>query len=152
MAPNKKARFTFKSTGALFLLSALFDLLSPTSEVPLFGTLHGGAVAVMYHLLYAALFVMVGIGLWSGKRWGDKAVLATTALYTFDRIQRILSPAALAASLFQGLGNYAGLLLPADKGAIVQITVTMTWVLLAFWWAFAWYTYVRRDYFRQDGK
>lgn len=151
MTPSKQARFTFRTTAVFFFLSAFFDLFSLGSDVPLFGTLRGGVTAVIYHVLYIGIFVTVGVGLWKAKRWGARAVLAATVIYTLDRIQRMLSPATLSASLRQDLGAYAALLSPAESHLIRQTTVAITWVLLVCWWAFAWYTYAQRDYFRQSG-
>ncbi|MHB8347610.1 MAG: hypothetical protein ACYDHM_10590 [Acidiferrobacterales bacterium] len=152
MAATGKERFTFRSAGALFMLSAVSEIFSLTDRVPLFGALRDGATVVTYHLLYAALFVIMGAGLWDAKRWGDKAVLGATAFYTVDHALRLLSPATLSAYLFQDLGSYIGLILPVGRQAFQQIAELMTLLFLACWWAFAWYTYARRDYFRASGK
>ncbi len=151
MAVSKNVRFTFRSAGAFFWLSALSEITSPTSGVPLFGAVHSGAVAVIYHLVYTAMFAVVGVGLWAGKPWGDKAVLAVTAFYTLDQFQSLLNPATMAAAFYQGLGDYAALL-PATPRTIMPIMVDVTWVVLACWWAFAWYAYRWRGYFRQEGR
>ncbi len=151
-ATTGKGRFTFRSAGALFILSAVFELLSLTDGVPLFGAIRGGPVAVVYHLIYTALFVIMGIGLWDGKRWGDKAVMAATVFYTVDHVLRLLSPATLADYMFQDLSSYVGLFLPVGKQMFRQLAELMALLFLACWWAFAWYTYAQRDYFRTNGK
>ncbi len=147
-----KERFTFRSAGALFLLSAVLEMLSLTDDIPLFGAMRGGAVAVIYHLLYAVLFVIMGVGLWDRKHWGDKAVMATTAFYTADRAMRLLSPATLTAYMFHDIGSYVGMILPVGEQTFRQLAELMTLLFLACWWAFAWYTYAQRDYFRANGK
>ena len=39
----------------------------------------GGAVAVGWHLFYAALFAAMGIGLWSPKTWGSTRITSGMA-------------------------------------------------------------------------
>ncbi len=152
MATTGKERFTFRSAGALFMLSAVSEILSLTDRVPLFGALRGGTAVVIYHLIYAALFVIMGAGLWDAKRWGANAVMGATAFYTVDHALRMLSPGTLSAYMFQDLGSYIGLILPVGKQAYRQFAELSTLLFLACWWAFAWYTYARRDYFRAGGK
>lgn len=47
----RKGRFTIRTAGVLFVASTIFELISVTTVVPLFGAVRGGAVAVLYHLL-----------------------------------------------------------------------------------------------------
>src|SRR3989344_8946565 len=102
----KKGRFTFRASAVLFVLSAAFELLSLTAEVPLFGAIRGGMGVGIYQGVYAALFLALGIGLWSGKHWGYPLVLVATALYTLDKLQLLLSQQALSAFVQAQLGGF----------------------------------------------
>ena len=42
----RKGRFTIRTAGVLFVASAIFKLISVTTEIPLFGAVRGGAFAV----------------------------------------------------------------------------------------------------------
>ena len=63
MEPDrKKGHFTFRTTAVLLMVSAAFELLSITAEEPLFGEIRSGVSVGIYHLVYAALFIALGIG------------------------------------------------------------------------------------------
>ena len=76
VASSRKKSFTIRSAGALFVVSTVFELFSLTSDIPLFGAVRGRVVAVMYHLVYVVLYLVLGIG--RAARWkrialpGDK--------------------------------------------------------------------------------
>src|SRR3989344_4233354 len=57
---RKKGHFTFRTAAVLLMASAAWELLSITSEVPLFGEIRGGISAGISHLVYAALFLALG--------------------------------------------------------------------------------------------
>lgn len=145
----KKGRFTFRASAVLFVLSAAFELLSLTAEVPLFGAIRGGMSVAIYHVVYAALFLALGIGLWSGKHWGYPLVFVTTALYTLDKLQLLLSRQALSAFVKAQLGGFERELQAQGitEELILQSIVLMSVVVILCWWGFALYTYWRRDYF-----
>jgi hypothetical protein len=84
-APARKGAFTIRAAAACFLASAFFEILSPTSRIPLFGALRGGAVAAGYHVIYFALFMAMGIGLWQARAWGYRMMFAGTIVYTLDK-------------------------------------------------------------------
>ena len=145
----KKGRFTFRASAVLFVLSAAFELLSLTAEVPLFGAIRGGMSVAIYHVVYAALFLALGIGLWGGKQWGYPLVFVTTALYTLDKLQLLLSRQALGAFVKAQLGGFERELQAQGitEELILQSIVLMSGVVILCWWGFALYTYWRRDYF-----
>ena len=150
---KKKGQFTFRATAALFALSAVFELLSITAEVPLFGEMRGGIGAGIYHLVYIALFAALGVGLWSAKRWGCTLVLATTALYTLDKLQFLLSQQVIEAVIKAQMSGFESELQAQGitEAVILQAIVLMSVVVILCWWGFALYTYRRRDYFKSDG-
>lgn len=150
---GKKGQFTFRTTAALFLLSAVFELLSISSETLLFGDIRGGAVAGIYHLVYVALFTALGVGLWSGRRWGYALVFVTTTIYTLDKLQFLLSRQALETFLANQMAGYESVLQSQgiDMALIMQTIVLASMVVILFWWGFALYTYWRRDYFKSSG-
>ena len=69
MKSRIKGKFTFQTAGVLFVLSALLELFSINSRVPLFGNIQGGMIAATYHLIYVVLFFPLGFGLYKAKSW-----------------------------------------------------------------------------------
>jgi hypothetical protein len=148
MDTKKKGTITFRTTAVLFALSALFEFISLGTEVPLFGAIYGGLVAMTYHLAYAALYIGLGFGLWGARRWAYPAVFAATAVYTFDRLQTIfLSRDAIVERLMQELASSPELLQVVNKESMLQMVLLVSAAFIACWWGFAWYTHLRRDYF-----
>lgn len=150
---KKKGQFTFRTTAVLFVLSAFFELLSITAEVPLFGEIRGGIGAGIYHLVYIVLFAALGIGLWSAKRWSYTLVFATTALYTLDKLQLLLSQQVIEAIIKAQMSGFESELQAQGitEAVILQAIVLMSVVVILCWWGFALYTYWRRDYFKSNG-
>ncbi len=152
MVHKIKGKFTFKTTGALFMLSAVFELLSVTSEIPLFGGVRGGVAAVSYHLIYLALFAAIGFGLWQAKGWGPKAVLAGTLFYTLDKARYILDVKTQEAYLLMQLEGRQDILELIDMGSLRQLLVLAAATFIICWWGFAIYTFIRREYFSSPDK
>lgn len=144
-----KASFTIRTAAALFLVSAIFEGMSPTSGVPLFGAVRGGAVAVSYHLLYVGLFVAMGVGLWVARPWGYWVTFAGTVFYTLDRALYMLDQQARHAAVLQELHGYGGMFDMVDPGSILWMTNGVAALGVACWWGFVLYLYVRRDYFQR---
>jgi len=142
-----KGKFTFRTAGVLFILSAAFELISLTSKVPFLGAVRGGAPAILYHLFYSALFLTMGIGLWKAASWGYRAVLAGTLLYTLDKILFLLDRKTIEASLLQIIGKYEEIFEAVDMGYFVGILRITTLTIILCWLGFALYTHFRRDYF-----
>jgi len=146
-----KGRFTLRSAGVLFLLSGALEVFSLTSEVPLFGALRGGPVAVAYHLAYLALFLGMGIGLWQARPWTLRLVVGGGLFYTLDKLAYLLDRKTMELDLMGQLRGHEEIWHFVDKGYILHV-VTITMVLfIAGWWGFAFYTYARRDYFVNRG-
>jgi predicted MFS family arabinose efflux permease len=143
----RKGTFTFRTAAALFLISGLLELFSVTSAVPLFGALRDGAIAMSYHLTYTALFLGLGIGLWTAKRWGYQLVFAATAVYTIDKVQSVLDQKSMNVELTQLSAGYDELWQVVDKAAVMQVLTIMVLMFVVCWWGFAIYTYLRRGYF-----
>jgi hypothetical protein len=154
-APRRKGAFTIKSAGALFIISGVYMLISPTSEVPLFGAMRGGLVALAYNLGFAALFLGIGIGLITGTRWGYGLVLSGTALYSVDKILLLLDEPAKEALLagsssLKSLGPLLGVDEVDLAGMFNRVLALVCLISLGCWWGFALYIYIRRDYFQGD--
>ena len=147
MDNQHKGQFTFRTTAVLFVLSALLELYDLDAEAPLFGAVVGGAAIAVYHLLYAVLFAMLGTGLWTGRRYGYYAVFVTTGLYTIDRLQLVLWQDTLAAFVQTRLAGREDLLAALGLEYLLHVLTLMTVVMVACWWGFAAFTYVRRAYF-----
>jgi hypothetical protein len=157
MKSRIKGKLTFQTTGVLFALSALFELFSITSSVPLFGNIQGGMIAATYHLIYVVLFFLLGFGLYKAKSWAYKLVFVVTGLYTLDRLAYVLDRKALESYLVALLGKYGVTIGIAETGFILKVILLATALIVACWWGFAGYTYLRREYFtrvlhKQHGK
>lgn len=141
------SRFTIRTAAVFFLASAMLEGLSVTSAVPLFGDVRGGAVAVVYHLIYFGLFLGMGVGLWKATAWGLRLMCAGTVFYSLERILYLLDGSARKAEAASALGEYAALLGVDAQRSIAQLVALSTLLTIACWWGFLIYLYVKRDYF-----
>lgn len=150
---RKKGCFTFRTAGVLLMASAALELLSVTSEVPLLGEVRGGIAAGIYHLVFAGLFLALGMGLWGAKKWGYTLVFVTTAIYTLDKLQMVLGRQALDTFIEAQFAGYESQLQSQgiDTVLIMEAVVLMTVVVVLCWWGFALYTWWRRGYFKDNG-
>ena len=149
MQPRIKGKFAFRTAGVLFVLSALLELFSINSSIPLFGNIRGGMIAATYHLIYVLLFSLLGFGLYKAKSWAYPLVFVSTCLYTLDRLVYALDKKALGIYLAGLLSKYGIILGAAETGFIMKIILLATILVVACWWGFAGYTYLRRGYFHQ---
>lgn len=149
MDTKRKGAFTFRAAAVLFVLSAMLEFVVWRTEVPLFGAIRGGLVASAYHLLYATLYVILGVGLWSAQRWTYAVVLATTAVYTVDKLQTMfLSRDVIVERLMQEIAGSPELLQVVNRESMLQMVLLVSVTFIACWWGFVWYTHLRRDYFK----
>ncbi len=149
MGTKKKSTITFRTAAVLFGLSALLEFISLGTEVPLFGTIHGGLVAMAYLLVYVALYIGLGVGLWSAQRWAYPMVFATTAWYTLDELQTMFSSRdVIVERLMQEIAGSPELLQVVNRESMLQMVLLVAAAFIACWWGFAWYTHLRRDYFK----
>lgn len=146
-AEKVKGRFTFRTAAILFALSALFEILSPTAVVPLLGSLRGGVAALICHLVYAALYAGLAIGIWQAKHWGYNLVMVTTAVYTLDKLQFLLFRRSILDALLARPGSLHDVLSIVDPNLLLEVMTAATLVVTACWWGFAAYAHFRRHYF-----
>ncbi|MBN2298669.1 MAG: hypothetical protein JXM72_08740 [Deltaproteobacteria bacterium] len=147
MNDARKGRFTIRTAGILFILSAVLEVFSLTSEMPLLGAVRSGTLAAFYHLFYAGLFVAIGVGLWVPKKWGIKAALTGAIFYSLDKILFILDSATMETYLLQLIGDYSEIFQIIDKQSLFQAITLMYLLFIAGWWGFVGYLYLRRQYF-----
>jgi hypothetical protein len=152
-----KGAITLRLAGAFFLATAAYEVYSMTGAVPLAGAVRTGLIAVTYHLIFAAAYVAMGLGLLMLRPWGIPVLLAGTGLYTVDRLALLLDRAGILASIGQSSSELQGLILGTDglgslidSDTIVHATRMETVVLLACWWAFALYAVGKRRLFKPD--
>ena len=148
MVTRRRGEITFRIAAVLIILSACFELIGVTSGAPLFGEMRGGIAAVIYHLIYACLYLALGIGIWQATAWGYKLVFITTAVYTLDKAQYLLNREKMLDSTLRQLAGSREILRMIDKNELVNIMTIAVLLFAAGWWGFALYTYFRRDYFR----
>jgi len=144
-----KGKFTFQTAGILFALSALIELFSINSRIPLFGNIQGGMVAAIYHLMYVVLYSALGFGLYKARSWAYRLVFIVTGVYTLDRLVYVLDRKALEIYLVTLLDKYGLTVGIPDIGFILQVILLATALIVICWWGFAGYTYLRREYFHQ---
>ena len=137
--------FTLQSSGVLFALSGVLELLRPTAAVPLFGALRGGPAAVAYHLVFAAVFLAIGVGLWRGTRWSIRAVLVGAGLYTVDKLLYVFDHAAREAQVAKDLGAYPEIGDYIDLAMLDDGLQLIAGVVLLGFWGFALYVLRCRD-------
>lgn len=147
VAPRPKGYYTIRIAAVLFFLSAIVELVSVTTPVPWFGALRTGAPLYLYHLSFAAVFVAMGAGLWTGTRWGYWMVFAGTAVYSLDKIRYLLDRQGRAAEILYQLRNFPELAEVLDMNVLLNMSALMTVTFVLCWLGFAGYIYARRGYF-----
>ncbi len=149
MAEKPKGLVTIRTAAVFLLASAVVEVLDVGSAVALFGGVRTGAAAVMYHFVFTALYVLSGIGLWTGKPWGYWAIMATTAIYTLDKVQLVLFPDAFYDHILHQLTLTREIvgMIPRDQ-LLFYFMIAYAAVVLC-WWGFALYIHVRRRYFQE---
>lgn len=147
MTNAPKGRFTFRFAAVCFGLSAIWELLGLQTAVPLFGQIVGGTGAAIYHVVYTALFAGLAVGLWTGSRSGYYLLLATSGLYTVDRLQLLFVGDSLASIIRQELAGNEELLQFVSMDYLLQVLTISVIAIVLCWWGFIGYAYYRRDYF-----
>ncbi len=109
--------------------------------------MRSGGLALCYNLFFAMLFLGMGLGLIMGRSWGYRIFLSGTVVYSLDRLLFLLDKDARDASLAaSGVTQEVRSLIDVnlfDQGIFLATVVT-----LLCWWGFAFYIYLRRDYFQ----
>jgi len=151
---RRKGAISLRLAGAFFLITAAYEVYSMTGAVPLAGAVRTGLIAVTYHLVFTAAYVAIGLGLMMLRPWGIPVLLAGTGLYTIDRLALLLDRAGILASIGQSNSELQGLIFGPDgmgslmdSDMIVHATRVEMVVLLACWWAFAFYAVRKRRLF-----
>ena len=153
METKKKGRTTIRTAAVCFLASAVFEVLDVAAPVPLLGAIRSGFAATVYHLIFTAIFFAMGIGLWSGKRWGYGMVMAGVALYSIDKAQMLLARQAFSDYIMQQFTIPAtrDIISLVPKEQVLQLMTLVYLVLVLCWWGFALYIHLRRSYFTKNG-
>jgi len=149
MAQKVKGRATIRTAAVLFLVSAVFEVMDFNSAVSLFGGVRAGAVSAIYHFVFAVLYILIGIGMWTAKPWGYAAFMTTTVIYTIDKVQLFLFPDAFYEYILQQLTVTRELVGMVPKDQLVHYFTAAYCILVLSWWAFSVYIYMRRQYFRE---
>lgn len=144
-----KGRLTIRTAGVFFWLSALLEILSVRIAVPILGALRDGLSAGAYHLGFAGILATVGVGLWTGARWGPRAVYWSTAIYSLDRFRYVLDWAGREAELQRQLAGHPEILDTFGTGPLLTVGAVLALLFVGCWWGFAAYIHVRREYFRK---
>lgn len=142
---------TFRFSGLLLILSAVFELIAWNQPILHLGGEHVGPFAIIHHLMYFVLFLGMGIGVRKQKTWGPQFVLIATAIYTIDRILFLITGTAkievvrATAGWETFLEVYGGNTLPLNE---LQQSITLIYtVIILCWIGFAGYVYWKRKEF-----
>lgn len=136
-----KGYFTLRFAGLFFILSAVIEVATATSDVPLFGAMRSGLPAIAYHLVYALVFTVMGAGLWQLRAWCPMSILGGTVFLTIDRAVFLLGDKAL---------GYEELLTMVEPDLLNSVVLTATATTLVCWWGFVLYVFRRRASFAKD--
>ncbi len=139
--------FTLRFAGAAFGISAVLELVSIGSTVPMFGALRGGAIANAYHGVYAALFAALCFGLWSARRWGYRLLFVSTCFYTVDNLRYVLDRTGMKAQLDRHLATFSAVREVVDAESLMQVATLSATLGVTCWWGFTLYARTRRSYF-----
>ena len=152
MQTKMKGRTTLRIAAVCFLASAVFEFLDVLAPVPLLGAIRSGAAAMGYHLLFTAIFLAMGIGLWAGKPWGYGAVMAGTAIYSIDKVQMLFARHTFSDYLMQQFTTPTTreILGLVPKDLLLQVMSVAYLMLVLCWWGFALYVYRRQSWFTQN--
>ncbi len=144
-APRKGSSI-IKSSGGFFVLSSVFSFASMTSDVPLFGAVRSGGIALCFNLFYAMLFLGMGLGLILGRSWGYRLFMAGTVVYSLEKLAFLLDKDTRDAYLTAS-GVTEEVRSFVDMSMFDEAILLTTVATLLCWWGFAVYIYLRRDYF-----
>jgi len=143
---SKAAYFTIRAAGFFYLMSACFEGLALTSEVPLFGGMRGGVAAVALHLVYLGIYTWMGVGLWGLKPWAYRSVWVGSIVYSLLRILYLADAGAIDADLARRISAYGPLLAEASPDDLRRALVVTTVAIVLCWWGFVIYLRQRRDH------
>lgn len=143
--PSTGPGFALRSSGVLFVISALFELIPPDAPVPLFGAVRGGAVAVASHLVFAAVFFAIGVGLWRGASWTIRAVVVGAVLYSAQKILYLFDSGARAAEVAHDISAHPEVTQLIDLAMIDDLLRLIAGLTLLGFWGFVLYVLHKRD-------
>lgn len=149
METKAKGRTTIRTAAVCFMASAVFELLDITMPVPLLGGMRSGVAAMGYHLVFTGIFLAMGVGLWTGKPWGYRMVMAGAAVYALDKVQMLLARQTFADFIIQQFTTPTTreILNLAPKELLLQVMTLAYLLLILCWLGFALYIHLRRAYF-----
>ena len=75
--------------------------------------------------------------------------MATTAVYTIDKIQLMLFPQAFYDYIIQQLTVTREIVEMVPREQLIQYFIIAYIIMLLCWWGFALYIYMRRSYFQE---
>jgi hypothetical protein len=153
MATKTKGRTTIRTAAVCFMASALFEVLDLAVPVPFLGAMRSGAFALGYHLLFAGIFLAMGIGLWAAKPWGYGMVMAGVAAYTVDKLQLLAARQTLSEYIAQQFTTPTTreILALVPRDLMLQVMTAVYLAAVLCWWGFALYLHRRRAYFSSNG-
>jgi hypothetical protein len=148
MAQQIKGRATIRTVAVFLLASAVFEIMDYSTAIALFGGVRAGAAAFVYHFLFAALYFLSAVGLWTAKPWGYWAFMTATVIYTIDKVQLILFPQAFYDHIMRQLSVTRGIVGMIPRDQLLQYFMIVYGVLVVCWWGLALYLHMRRPYFQ----
>jgi hypothetical protein len=145
LASPTRTNLTIASSGVLLMLSGAWSLATLAEPVLLLGARRAGVLAVLYNGVFGALFLGMGYALVRRRSWALPITWATSLVYTFEKLEMVLDPAAHESILSENSE------LLGDMGPLLQQVFIWTGLLfLLGWWSFVFYLYLKRAYFAPD--
>lgn len=148
-SPRPKGYLTLQTAGAFFFVSAIWEVYSFNTEVALFGTFREGAVAWVYHLIFLALFSVLGWSYCVRHWWGPRMTYLTTFVVSVDRLLFLIDEKARHASVMRQVEGSKEVLEIIGEDTLQSMMSAAAWVTLASWWGLALFVWGRRSYFKK---
>lgn len=142
-APEKQQRdFIISSSAWLLFLGGIFEL-------PVTNDSHESIFLHFYHLAFAVLMIVSGLGLLRRKYWGYQAIQMATFVFSIDRIFFLFTANTQAELTDAGIPSVIGDMAVDlfDPRALEMIGHAFTLLGLLSWWGFSLYLYYRRHHF-----
>lgn len=143
---NKSIKLTTRIASAFFLISGIAESISIGAAVQLFGTVHSGFIATVYHLLFICIYFAMGVGLWVAKPWSYLVMWIGTGIYSLDKLMSLFANQETSTLL----AEYGNMLGTGAEDTIVMIMQAAIFISLASWWGFMGYIFYHRKYFLES--
>jgi len=139
--------YTIRIAAVFFGLSAAVEVFTAGVPVPILGAMRGGVPAAAYHVAFAVIFALIGVGLWGPARWGRRGLLLGTVIYSLDRVRYVLDLPGREAELRHQFEGFPEILEAFSVGRLLAVGAALAGLFVLCWWGFVGYAWMRTEYF-----